>query len=405
MPRLWTGVAVVALALVPALRAADQTNPATTDSPAEQFKTLDKEFQDAYKEFRKAYQEAEGRAEKMKVYREKNPTPKYLDKFIELAEKDPKDAVAADCVVWVMTHAEELKSRARAKALEILPNHYGSAKIAPVCLTLSRSPEPAAEKILRTIREKNENKDVKGTATFGLGSYLKNLTETIGDLKDDEDNRKAYEKFFGDDVIKEMMARDVKAIAKEEEQLFDEAAVKFADVKVYRSTVGKMATAELFEIRKLGVGMEVPELQGEDVDGKKSKLSDYRGKVVLLDFWATWCGPCRMMLPHDKEMVKRLEGKPFVLIGVSADDEKEALTKYLAKDPLPWTQWWDGNKGDDDADTVFSRWNVGAFPTMYVIDARGVIRHKLVGARDGDFMDKLIDPLVKEAEKDAKKSE
>jgi hypothetical protein len=77
-------------------------------------------------------------------------------------------------------------------------------------------------------------------------------------------------------------------VAKEAEELFERVAREFGDVKSYRGTLADAAKADLFEIRNLVIGKKAPEIEGEDIDGKKFKLSDYRGKVVVLDFWGNW---------------------------------------------------------------------------------------------------------------------
>src|SRR5438105_9037394 len=64
-------------------------------------------------------------------------------------------------------------------------------------------------------------------------------------------------------------------------------------------------------------GEPAPEIKGEDMDGKPLKLSDYRGKVVLLDFWGFWCAYCLRYIPHEKDLVRQYEGRPFVLLGVN----------------------------------------------------------------------------------------
>lgn len=142
------------------------------------------------------------------------------------------------------------------------------------------------------------------------------------------------------------------------------------------------------------VGLEVgdlaPPLEGEDLEENVVKLSDHLGKVVVVDFWATWCGPCRQMIPHEKELVQRMEGRPFAFIGVSADRSKGDLKSFLRDSPLPWKNIYDGGRGP-----LVRKWQIEYFPSIFVIDAKGVIRYKdLRGAQ----LDRAVDKLVAEAE-------
>ena len=92
----------------------------------------------------------------------------------------------------------------------------------------------------------------------------------------------------------------------------------------------------------LSVGKMAPEVISHNADGKEVKLSDLRGKVVVLDIWATWCPHCRAMIPHEREMVERYKDKPFAIVSISFDDEKKTLTDFLKKEKMPWRQWWHG---------------------------------------------------------------
>jgi thiol-disulfide isomerase/thioredoxin len=153
---------------------------------------------------------------------------------------------------------------------------------------------------------------------------------------------------------------------------------------------------EKFKMKDLFVGATLPDLKSEDLDGKAVKLSDHKGKVVVLDIWATWCPPCRAMIPHERELVERLKGKPFSLISVSFDDEKDTLTKFLEKEKMPWTHWFNGRKGE-----IGEQLNIRFFPTIFVLDGKGVIRYK--GVR-GPAMDKAVDALIKEIGDEKKSS-
>src|SRR5919202_4894187 len=101
------------------------------------------------------------------------------------------------------------------------------------------------------------------------------------------------------------------------------------------------------------------------------------------------------MYPDERSLVKRLEGKPFVLLGVNSDQDWEKLKEVARKEGITWRSWWDGSKRGP----IDSRWNVHGWPTFYLLDHKGVIRAKTVESRPAD---RLIEELLREQEKDAR---
>ncbi len=161
-----------------------------------------------------------------------------------------------------------------------------------------------------------------------------------------------------------------------------------------KGTVAAHARAELAGLKNLAslrVGKAAPEIVGETVEGAKFKLSDTRGKVTVVVFWATWCGPCMRMVPHEKKLVERLKGRPFALVGVNGDDDRVKARDVARDKGMTWPSFW---SGEDGADGPIARaWNVHTWPTIYVLDARGVIR--FTGHGDAK-LDEWVDELLAE---------
>ena len=96
------------------------------------------------------------------------------------------------------------------------------------------------------------------------------------------------------------------------------------------------------------------------------------------------------MYPHERSLVKRLADKPFALIGVNSDKDREALKDVLVEQEITWRSFWNGGS---TSGPISTRWNVSGWPTIYVLDDEGVIRYK--GVR-GEAMDEAVDTLLKE---------
>ncbi|HKB15136.1 MAG TPA: TlpA disulfide reductase family protein [Planctomycetota bacterium] len=131
------------------------------------------------------------------------------------------------------------------------------------------------------------------------------------------------------------------------------------------------ARAWLFELERLQVGMEAPDFSAKDQEGKPFRLRDYRGRVVVLDFWAFWCGACMAELPALQAIAADLKNRPFALIGVNGDKEVDVAARMKDQGLAFRTAVEGSSKGP-----LASEWNVHRWPTTYVIDAAGVLRHR-----------------------------
>jgi hypothetical protein len=188
-----------------------------------------------------------------------NPT--VLKAVLQRAEKDEKDPQTGDLIAWVATNAYYLPAGQTAvkRLVEKYPTH---SSIERVCAILGRGSIPGADEMLRQILAKAEKPTIKAAAAFGLGRALANKTDKLGDQPAEADKVAAEgEKYLA--MAVELYGKDN------------------ADQR-------KDAEMELKALRTLRVGKTAPEITAGDLDGKEFKLSEYRGKVVLLDFWGHW---------------------------------------------------------------------------------------------------------------------
>jgi thiol-disulfide isomerase/thioredoxin len=142
-------------------------------------------------------------------------------------------------------------------------------------------------------------------------------------------------------------------------------------------------------------GQSAPEIAGLDLNGQPMTLSEYRGRVVLISFWATWCAPCMKLIPHERELIDQFQDQQFVIVGVNADDDAEAVAQAVAKHGITWRSFRDARPG---AKKISDEWSA-LFPTLCLIDHKGIIRQRFHGVPPHDVLQEMVADLV-EAAKD-----
>ena len=129
-------------------------------------------------------------------------------------------------------------------------------------------------------------------------------------------------------------------------------------------------------------------------NGKEMKLSDHKGKVILVNFWATWCPPCRKELPDLSKISTELKDKNFVMIGVSVDDNKEVLEKFLQANKLPYTIVFEPTSELVNKYMEAAGQNQNVVPQTYIIDKNGKVVEAILGSRSKEDFLKLINKYL-----------
>jgi outer membrane protein assembly factor BamB len=261
--------------------------------PAQQYQALLKQRQDLPDELSKARTQAE----RQQVLARLASLPQH---FLELAEKSPEDPVALPALTQTVEVVNGMAFPAGGtgspghRALAILArDHVKSDKLGPVCQQVVFGFHKSHETFLRAVLERNPHRDVQGLACLSLAQFLNNRLHRLNQVRDQDGPELAqrYYRVFGREYIEALLWQDRAQLAGEAETLFVRAGNEYGDVKIpvtfvgTGGTVAEKANAELFQIRNLAVGKSAQDIHGQDQDGKRFKLTDYRGKVVLLDFW------------------------------------------------------------------------------------------------------------------------
>jgi len=261
--------------------------PATPEadplSAIDRFAANKASYDSAIQEFMTAYRAA-NEEERKSLSDEYPKAEKYAEEFMKLASEYPDSEVAFDSLHWVVTNVRT--GEVAKKAYDnLFANHLNDEALKTICMGLSYStPGPQVESRLNLLMEKSPHDSVKASAIFALASYLHRLESTRQYLADNPDVDG-----FDEEAITYLNEREVEPMAIE--ALYQTLISDYPKLKPRegsKRTYQSMAESALFEMHSLAVGKVVPEIEGDDLDGVSFKLSDYRGKVVVLDFWGDW---------------------------------------------------------------------------------------------------------------------
>jgi hypothetical protein len=274
-------------------------------SPPEQYKAILKESQDRYNAAHKEFvasapkggmpsderrMEFVGRAYRIKY--------EQAPKLVELAEKYPKDPIALDALIAAVWQVNTVpwpvemvgRDEARPRAFALLErDHLLSDRLGPLCERISYGLCAKYETFLRAVPEKNPRKEVRAQACLALAHFLNNRSLRLDLVRDQPAPAREFADLYGKEYLEGLLRQDRTKATGEAEALLERAARDYGDVMLPDGeTVVEKTEPELFGIRHLSVGKVAPEIEGADQDGVRFKLSDYRGKVVLLDFWSEY---------------------------------------------------------------------------------------------------------------------
>jgi hypothetical protein len=268
--------------------------------PAEQVAALTKHFDDQWTALRKQMSTAKTEDDREKLAVMIPDPTDYAALLLKIAEDHPKDPAAVDALIWITRNVRGKASgldapQAKARAI-LIRDHILSPKIGPFCASLKLATfDLSAVTLLRQVSKQHPDKAVQAQAMYSLACLLQERSRFAESLrKVDKEMLERFKEAYGTEGVEDVRLSDSKSQYREAEGLFDRLVQDkdFAGATIPRGAkqvkIGDLAASELFEIRHLQPGMPAPEITGTDLDGHAMKLSDFRGKVVLLDFWGHW---------------------------------------------------------------------------------------------------------------------
>jgi thiol-disulfide isomerase/thioredoxin len=270
----------------------------------------------------------------------------YATEVLALIQSHPTAPDLADGLNWLVTQCIHLPEGA--SALNLIAQKYAALPgIAPALKRLEDVEPALATPALEAVLKAAAQPDEKAAALYALaGHHFRTFESTTDNPTRDAARERAS-------------------------QLLQQIITDYPSVKIQGFPLADQASALLFEITNLSVGAIAPEISGKDDKDQPFKLSDSRGRAVLLIFWGDWCHGCHGLQPILAELAAQLKDQPVSILGVNTDDPATAK-KVLASSPVPWRCWLDGSTSGP----ITSEWNLQPFPTLYALAKDGRILAK-----------------------------
>jgi thiol-disulfide isomerase/thioredoxin len=325
-----------------------------------------------------------------------DPDNEMTPRFFDLAKRYPDSPYAFDALFFVILRGGPQTGNIGGKpwqlkeaAIDLVwKSHADDPRLFIILHQLGGAlPSAKTEAFFKRVIDEGHDRSSQAAAAYNLARYYANFarahrrSQQIA-KKEQLLNFERFWKIIITPYLEKQFPLDEEHNSAEIERLLRLVADKYADVpvsdwelsgptKVFVGLTpfakpkkyGDLARAMSFEINNIVPGKPAPEIEGTDADGKTFRLSDYKGKVVLLVFSANWCGGCVELHPMERKLVEKYRDRPFVMLGVSRDVKIDTLKADTASGEITWRCWWDGMYGP-----IREHWNADGIPRLILLD-------------------------------------
>lgn len=290
-------------------------------------------------------------------------------KAIAVAEEDLKTTDAEDLLHWILRG--KTKSQTAHKAAKYLIEHHAtSPRSVRNLLSYAQAPSACTPELFRGFAKADLPDELRWIVSACTAIHQKSLLLIADEMAVNHGAVSRFYSTLGQELADKLAKEDLGAY---ESRVI--AAFKLLSKQHGKQSMGGMRVDELsegaiFELDHLRLGKTATGLSGASVSGDTIDLETFRGKVVLVDFWATWCVPCVMTLPILQSLHDELDESKFRIIGVSANTDKKKLSQFINEHDLQWPNIF-------DRDSVLQkRWQSLSLPSYYVLDKSGKVRYR-----------------------------
>lgn len=337
------------------------------DSSEEKYHQIKNNYHTALDELKNNFLKAVTEEEKMALMKKMPDNEAYIKNIYDLVSTNHNSNYATDAWSELFNSTWYKNDSIFETTIDALINKHtksgGLTSIAPIALAKNNNLK--TEKFIKKVLKENPNQKIKGIYTLALAQKY---------------TRKKASKFYNLEKGLELFN------SLKENYGFIE--IEYGDEQKL-TKLATIADNAIFSLTAMSIGNKMPEIISKDLMGNEVKLSDYSGNVIVLDVWATWCGPCIKMIPHQLKMVERLKNKPFQLISISLDEKVATINKFQQKTKMPWVNWHNGKTGG-----VIDDWSITQYPTIFILDNKGIIRHRSNGPMSDLELDTFVDKLL-----------
>lgn len=338
-----------------------------------------------------------------------HPMNTMVGDFIALEQQARGTEVGFSCLYHLVAAASSVGdpeypvTRGKVTALRRLADHYhdypGVETVFRHLFSGARLPETKA--FLRAVMTSSSHRYVRGNAMYALANYLAleanlpAMNESHLAVMDRADPEKEAQRKLLEDLsakLKDVAVERNRAEARRLiAQIGNEYQNEITPMRVSirtpglvsiagtgsdevpqskRKRIADLLPAVQFELNH-SIGQQAPQIDSTDVTGKRMRLSEFRGQVVVVMFSFKGCGPCEAMYEGNRQLIEQLADRPFVFLGVQGDETIETVRQAVESQTITWRVWWDGSQK-----RIATQWNVRWWPSTFVLDQHGVIRYR-----------------------------